>query len=237
MSTGRNGGEAGWPRARMPTRRRPLPPQRPQWRRGRVASRTTPEGSGLSGVDVPQWRRGRVASRTRVATADCGRGRIAAMEARPGGLAHTVDRFWPIQEAKLPQWRRGRVASRTGRPSQRPASSTRRRNGGEAGWPRAPHRGSGHRGQRAWPQWRRGRVASRTGLTETMRAKPSVAAMEARPGGLAHMMSPFTMRPAGTPQWRRGRVASRTLDLVGELDAGVAAAMEARPGGLAHKCP
>ena len=183
----RNGGEAGWPRARGAHTPNNATVDGPQWRRGLVASRTPPRiGSSASALSRRNggeagWPRARFCQHQR------GSAPRAAMEARPGGLAHIPIGGSQSSVQSMPQWRRGRVASRTTYAQSRGPRIAARRNGGEAGWPRAPAPDSRWRvinprsrngGEAGWP---RARWAGRPTGEDRY-----AAAMEARPGGLAH---------------------------------------------------
>ena len=138
----------------------------PQWRRGLSASRTKATTDLLAHLwDVPQWRRGLSASRTHPVPLHVLGDIVAAMEARPlglGGLTEVLARDYTFE---LPQWRRGLSASRTRRPSRKPPAMAYSRNGGEASRPRG----------------------LRVGVVG--RRPPAPAAMEARPLGLADVVS------------------------------------------------
>ncbi len=138
----------------------------------------------------------------------------AAMEARPYGLAKSKSLRATGSGRSLPQWRRGLTASRRQRAD-----------------------GSSRTGDDLEPQWRRGLTASRSRHVQNSPIGPPRAAMEARPYGLAKSAPTRTHAWPTTPQWRRGLTASRRAPKLRQVDEHRHAAMEARPYGLAKAEP
>ncbi len=162
---------------------------------------------------------------------------LAAMEARPYGLAKWHAHHDPRRRQRSPQWRRGLTASRRCPPS------------------------AVHTTSQLKPQWRRGLTASRSAggpphYRNVERCRNGGEALRPREGLRVSFLNNLTfhcrnggeaLRPRederygmegllNAPQWRRGLTASRrdrTASLCEQLPQ---AAMEARPYGLAKLC-